>query len=198
MVHQLHIANEGTTPSLQNPSLRYGIYAVSLGSTTDLKIQSASVGLFVQGQTFNTRNPRAVKNTQSVSTSFTNVLTLRNRRTYNSFYNQIEIEPLNLNISSESSQNVEVELRANPTFSGETNFTTAGTNLVGDIDTTSNTTSGGRLLAAFTIGSKGSVNVNLKDLEIRIPPSLKISVTARVTGGASSNVTATLTYYEDL
>lgn len=198
LVHILHIANKRTTPSLQNPSLRYGIYAVSLGSTTDLKVQSASVGLFVQGKIFKTRNPRAVKNTQSVSTSFTNVLTIRNRRTYNGFYNQIEIEPINLTVSSESSQNVEIEIRANATFSGETNFTNVGTNLVSDIDTTSNTTSNGRLLAAFTLGSKGSESINLRDLDISVPPSLSLTITARVTGGASSNVTAALTYYEDL
>lgn len=197
-VHIIKYANNKTVPSLTNPSLRFGIYAASIGSTTDLTVQCASVGLFVQGKIQKTRNPRAVKNTQSVGTSFTNVLTLRNRKTYNSLYNQVEIEPINLTISSESAQNVEVEVRGNPTFSGETDFTNVGTNLVGDVDTTNNTTSGGRLLAAFTIGQKGSININLKELEIRIPPSLKLCVTARVTSGSSSNVTAALTYYEDL
>jgi len=198
LVHTIKYANAETIPSLNNPSLRFGIYAASVGSTTDLTVQCASVGLFVQGEIQKTRNPRAVKNTQSVTSSFTNVLALRNRRTYNSLYNQIEIEPINLTISSESSQNVEVEVRANPTFSGDTNFTNVGTNLVSDIDTTNNTTTNGRLLAAFTIGSKGSINVNLKELEIRIPPSLTLSITAKITSGASSNVTAALTYYEDL
>ena len=198
LVHTIKWANNATRTSLNNPSLRFGIYTASIGSTTDIKVQCASCALFVQGEVFKTRNPRAVKNTQSVSGSFTNVLAVRNRRTYNGLYNQVEIEPINLAVSSESSQNVEIEVRANPTFSGSTDFTNVGTNLISDIDTTNNTASGGRLLAAFTLGSKGSVNVDLKDLEIRIPPSLKISVSARVTGGASSNVTAALTYYEDL
>lgn len=198
LVHTIEYANTYTTPSLSQPSLRFGMYAASIGSTTDLTVQCGSCALFVQGEVFKTRNPRAVKNTQTVSTSFTNILTLRNRRTYNSLYNQSEVEPLNLNISSESSKNVEVEIRSNPTFSGDTDFTSAGTNLVTDIDTTANTTSNGTLLAAFTVGPNGSRDVNLKDLEIRVPPSLRISITARVTGGASSPVTATLTYYEDI
>lgn len=198
LVHIIKWANNNTRTSLNNPSLRFGIYCVSIGGTTDIKVQCASCALFVQGNVFKTRNPRAVKQTQSVTSSFTNVLTIRNRRTYNNYYNQIEIEPTNLTISSESSQNVEVEIRGNATPSGDTDFTNVGNNLVSDIDTTANTMSGGRLLAAFTIGSKGSVNIDLKDLEIRVPPSLKFSVSARVTGGASSNVTAALTYYEDL
>lgn len=198
VVHIIKYANAETTPSLRNPSLRFGIYAASVGSTTDLTVQCASVGLFVQGEIQKTRNPRAVKNTQSVSTSFTNVLTLRNRKTYNSLYNQIEVEPINITISTESSQNTEIEIRTNATFSGDTNFQNAGTNLVTDIDTTANTITNGTLLASFALGSKGSQTINLASFGIRIPPSLKFTVSARVTSGAASNVTATLTYYEDL
>lgn len=198
IVHIIKYANAAVVPSLTQPSLRFGIYAASVGSTTDVKVQCASVGLFVQGNVYNTRNPRAVKNTQSCTTSFTNILTIRNRQTYNYLYNQVEIEPLNLTVSSESSQNVEIEVRTNASFSGETDFTNVGTNLVSDIDTTANTVSGGRLLAAFTIGQKGNQSINLKDLEIRVPPSLSITIAARVTSGASSSITAAFTYYEDL
>mgnify|MGYP000208972265 FL=1 len=95
-------------------------------------------------------------------------------------------------------KNVEIEIRTNAVFSGETNFTTVGTNLVGDVDTTLNTTSNGTLLAAFTLSGGGGTTINLKDYEIRVPPSLTITIGARITSGASSNVTATLTYYEDL
>ena len=155
--------------------------------------------MFVQGQVFKTRNPRAVKHTQTIgTTNYTNILTVRNRRTYNNLYNQIEIEPQNLTIANESGKNVEIELRGNATPSGDTNFTNVGNNLVSDIDTSTNTMTGGRLLAAFTVGGGDSVSVNLKELEIRVPPSLKLSVSAKLTSGASSPVTAAFTYYEDL
>jgi flagellar capping protein FliD len=118
--------------------------------------------------------------------------------TYNSRTNQVEIEPLNLSVSSESNQNVEIEVRTNAVFSGLTNFVSAGNNLVSDIDTTANTVSGGTLLAAFTIGSKGSLNVDLRSIEITVPPSLTFTISARVISGNASAVTATLTYYEDI
>jgi len=198
LVHIVRFLNSQTTVELANPSLRVGFYVASVGSTTDVVVRCSRFSAFIQGEEEQTRNPRSVKNTQTVSTSFTNILVLRNRNTYNYFYNQVEVKPLNLTISSESNKNVEVELRANPTFSGDTDFTNVGTNLVTDIDTTANTTSGGRLLGAFTLGPSESIDIDLKKLEIAVPPSLSLSVTARVTGGSSSPVTGTLTYYEDL
>lgn len=198
LAHVIEYPNANTTPSMTNPSLRFGMYATSAGSTTNVTVQCASVGVFVQGEIENTRNPRAVKFTQTVSTSFTNVLTLRNRRTYNYLNNQIEVEPLALSVSSESTKNVEIEIRTNATFSGETNFLTTGTNLVSDMDTTANTVSGGTLLAAYSLSNNGNAVFNLKDLEIRLPPSLTFTVAARVTSGANASVTAALTYYEDL
>ena len=198
LVHVIEYENSFATPSLRQPSLRFGIYSASTGTTTDVPVYCASVALFVEGMVKKTRNPRAFSHTQSVTTTFTNVLTIRNRRTYNSIYNQVEIEPIHLSVSSESNQNVLIEIRTNPTFSGNTNFQTVGTNLVSDADTTANTVSGGTLLAAFTVGTKGTLSESLTDFEIRIPPSLQVSISARVTSGAASNVTATLTYYEDL
>jgi len=198
LVHVIKYSGRNTTPNLRQPALRFGIYSSNQGNTTSVSVQCASVACFVQGKITKTRNPRAVKNTQSVSTSFTNVLSIRNRKSYNSLYNQVEIEPQNLTLSSESSQSVEVEVRANPTFSGNTNYANAGTNLVGDVDTTANTVSGGTLLAAFTLGSKGNLSISLAQYEIAVPPSLILTISAKVVSGASSNVTAALTYYEDL
>lgn len=78
------------------------------------------------------------------------------------------------------------------------NFTSAGTNLVGDIDTTANTYTNGTLLASTTISGGVNAVIDLEKLAIRIPPTLAITVGARVTSGAASSVTAALNYYEDL
>lgn len=197
-VHILKWANANTRTNVDNPSMRFGMYAASIGSTTNLTIQCASASLGVQGNVFKTRNPRAVKNTQSVTTSFTNILTLRVKKTFNGYPNQVEIEPLVLDVSSESGKNVEVEFRTGVVFSGETNFTSTGTNLVADIDTTANTYTNGTLLASCTVSANGSKLIDLEKLDIRLPPSLVVTVGARVTSGASANITAALNYYEDL
>jgi hypothetical protein len=197
-VHEIQWQNNFTEPSVSQPSLRFGMYSASIGGTTNVDVLCGSVALFVNGQVFNTRNPRAVKHTQTVSTSFTSVLTLRNRRTYNGIINQTEIAPISVSLSSESSQNVEIELRTNAVLVGDTNFQTVGNNLVGDVSTTVNTYSGGTLLAAFTLASKGNTTINLEAFKIRLPPSVRLTIGARVTGGGNSAVTAALTYYEDV
>lgn len=198
-VHRIKYANTSITTSVTNPSLRFSLYAASVGTTTSVTTESASCALFVEGVPVKTRNPRAVKNTQTITTSgYTNILSLRNRRTYNNKNNQVEIEPLNLNVANESTKNCVIEFRGNPAFSGETNFTNVGNNLVSDIDITANTISGGRLLASFAVGGGESVDIDLEKLKIRIPPTLIISIGGELTSGSASPVTATLTYYEDL
>lgn len=199
LVHTIRYANERLIPSVSNPSFHMGLYAVSLGTTTDLVVKSASMAGFIQGIEGRTRNPRADKNTQTITTTFTNVLTLRNTRHYNGKINQQEIQPLLLSLASESGKNVEVEIIGNPTISGERNYQDIGTNLLADIDKSAVTyVSGGRLLLAESVAGNSSVTINLEQLRIRLPPTLEFSVFARVTSGAASSFTSTLTWYEDL
>ena len=199
LVHTIEYANNNTTPSLGNPSLKLGLYAVSLGSTTDLVVRSGSMAGFTQGKRVKTRNPRAYANTQTVSTSLTNILTVRNRYTYNGYVNQVEVEPLFLTIASESGKNVLVEVRASSDPAVEQNFTNVGTNLVTDVDTTAVTgITGGRLLTSFVVAGNSTVTVDLSKFEIRLPPSLYFVIQGSVTSGANSSVSAALTWYEDV
>ncbi len=197
-VHTIKVPNSGTSPSLSNPSLRFGLYAVNLTNTTDLIVRSASCDLAVQGTPNETRNPRAIQHTQSVGSSFTNILTLRNRRTYNGEINQVEIAPKIITFSGEGSKNWEVEVRATTDPGVEQNFTAAGNNLVSDYDTTSATVTGGRLIAAVSAAPNDSTMIDLEKLRVRMPPSLHLVIQAKRSGGSSNDATATITYYEDL
>ena len=198
LVHKIQYQNANTSISLGNPSLRVGSYCVSLRSTTDLVVRTSSQSAYLQSKVSKTRNPRAYTNSQDVTTSYTNIFTLRNRRTYNSYMNQIEIEPISLSVSSESAKNVIVEVRETSSTGVEQNFTAAGTDLISDIDTSAVTVTGGRLLLAYTLAPGQSNIVNLKDFEIRLPPSINFIIQAKVRGGAASAVSASLVWYEDL
>lgn len=199
LVHTIKYSNLNTELSLGNPSLRVGMYVASIGSTTDLVVKSASFAGFIQGEEESTRNPRATKFTQTVTSSFTNIITLRNRKTYNGYVNQSEIEPRRLSVSSESTKNVEIELRSMVTPGVEQNFQAVGTNLISDIATNAVTgITTGNLLFSTTLSSGGSVAINLKELDIRMPPSLHLVLQGRVTSGASAALTGTITWYEDI
>lgn len=198
LVHVIKYTNSNITPNLGNPSLRTGIYCISLGSTTNITVRSGGLAAFLQSIPQVTRNPRGYVNTQEVTSSYTNILTLRNRRTYNSLVNQVEIEPEFISLSSESSKNVEFELRSTTDTGVEQNFTAVGTNLVTDVDVSAVTITSGRLLFAGTLAPGNDIKFNLAELRIRIPPSLHLVLQAKVTGGASSSVTGSITWLEDL
>lgn len=198
LVHTLQYTNKNVLPSVGNPSLRVGLYCVSLGSTTDLTVKSGSLAAFTQGKNLETRNPRAFQNTQTVTTAFTNILTIRNRRTYNGKINQVEIAPRFLSVASESGKNVEIEIRSTSNPGVEQTFNTIGTDLITDASTTATTVTGGRLLTAITVAGNTSQIIDLDKLRIRLPPSLYLIIQGRVTSGANASVTAALTWYEDL
>lgn len=197
-VHVLNVANSTTTPSLGNPSLRAGMYAVNTTGTTNVDVYSGGFGLFMQGEEGRTRNPRAVEHTQSIGTTYSNILTLRNRRTYNGYVNQVEIEPEVLSVAAEGSKNVAIEVRSMVDAGVEQDFQPTGTNLVSDVDKTAVNITGGRFLFATTIAGGSSTTIDLNKLRIRLPPSLKFVVSAKKASGANIDVTAALTYYEDV
>ena len=197
--HRIQYPNANTTPSLGNPSLRLGLYAVSLGSTTDLTVKSASMAGYIQGIAAKTRNPRAVDHTQSLGNSAeTTLIALRCRKTYNGKFNQVEIEPELLTIANEGSKNVKIKVRASTDPGVELQYTAAGTNLVSDVATDSQTFSSGRVLASTVVAGGDNISIDLMKLQIRMPPTLHLIVTGFKSSGSSADVTASLTYYEDL
>lgn len=199
-VHVIKYANANTSPSLGNPSLRLGMYCVSLGSTTNLTVKSGSMAGFTQGKRVPTRNPRSATNTQTISTTMNNILTIRNRKTYNGYNNQVELEPYRLTVANEGSKSLQVEIRATTSLSNAFLFEENGTNLVSDISTTDGVQlTGGRLLGAFTVAGGASETFLLAEDRIRIPPTLNLVVQAvKGSGGTGASATATLTWYEDV
>ena len=145
-----------------------------------------------------TRNPRAITNTQSIATTETAILILRNRRTYNGFINQVEIEPQIVSVSSEANKNTIFRVRAIENFTSEVDFQTAGTNLVGDVAKTSVAFSGGRLLAAEIVSPGQGTKFNLKELNVRAPPGLHLIITGEKISGTAADMTASITWFEDL
>jgi hypothetical protein len=186
-------------PILTNPSLHVGFYAAALSSISNVDVYASHFKGFVHADRDQTRNPRAEKNSQTVTTSLTNVLTIRNRRVYNGRVNQAEIEPSVITVASESSKNVQVEIRANATVTGDDNYQDIGNNLISQKNTTAVTVgSNGRLLSAFSVSPNSQASINLKELGLIVPPTLRLIIAARVTSGASATVSATANWVENI
>jgi hypothetical protein len=201
IVHTIRWANSSASLGLPNPSLRAGFYAASTGATTNLSVYINSIEVSIGGLTTKTRNPRSYSATQAITaTDETAILTLRNRRTYNGYNNQVDIEPILVDVSNETARNATLRIRASTNVGIEQDFTNAGENLVSDVDTTAVNFTGGLLLASTSIAPSGKATINLRDIEISLPPTLNIivSVERAATGGSNQNFTGTLTWYEDV
>lgn len=200
-VHTIRIPNTTQTLGIPNPSMRVGMYCVSIGSTTDLSVYANSFDASIDGVSSRTRNPRSYSASQNISTTNeTAILTLRNRRTYNGYNNQVEIDPLLVTVSNDTNRSARVRVRATSSTGTEQNFTNIGTNLVADADTTAINYTGGRLLASAGLAASDSIEIDLQKLQIALPPTLMLVITVErsATGGSNTNFEATIGWYEDL
>ena len=198
LVHYIPWAGANTSPSLGNPSMHVGVFAASLGSTTNLTTKSACVAAFIAGTPGRTRNPRAFRNLKNVGTTLTSLFTIRNRDQFGGKSNQVEIEPVILTARTESTKGARGVIYANATLSGETNFSYLEENtLVAETSTTETTAAAGTPLLEFDITSSPTT-IDLTALRIRIPPGFSLTVAAAVNSGAASDISAALTWYEDL
>lgn len=198
-VHTINWSNNSTRPNLSNPSIHVGLYATSIGATSAVTVECAYLAGFVSGDISPTRNPRAYDNTVAIGTTLTNIMTIRNSRTYNGIHNQIEFEPKSITLTNDGTKGAIFQIRANPTVAGEPNFQEVGTNLITQVDTSGTTvTEDGRYLASYTVGRLSSEIIDLTNLRIRVPPSLRLVICGKMTSGSSSDLSATLTWYEDI
>ena len=198
LAHTVRWPSSGTSENFDNPSLHIGAYSASIGSTTNATVQCSWIIGSIEGPVKKTRNPRSQDNTKSIGTTLTNVLTLRNLRNYNGVTNQSEVEPLFVTLANDGTKSAIFEIRGNPTISGTQNFQESGNNLITVYDTAGTTVSGGRLLASFTVAKGQSEAVDLSRFGIAIPPTLSFCIAGKMASGSSADLSASLTWYEDI
>lgn len=197
LVHVVEWANRNTTENMGNPSLHVGCYAVSTGATTSTSVSCDMIIGEIDSPQSNTRNPRGYSNTKSIDTTATNILTVRTDRNYNGLTNQSEISPLILTLANDGSKSAIFEIRTNQTVGGFPNFQKIGTNLYSSVDVAGTTTTDdGRPLAVFTVAKGQSVTIDMRD--ISMPPTIRLVISGRMASGAAADLTAALTWYEDL
>jgi len=198
LVHRIKYANANTSTSVSNPALNAGVYAASLGSTTNLTTRMASVGVFVQGTPGRTRNPRAYSFVKSISSTLTNILTLRNRAVYGGKPNKVEVEPILISAFTESAKGITVVAYASATGAGTPNFQDISTGLVTEVDTAGTTISAGTPLLEFVVPANSSAQIDLASLRVRLPPHYSISFGAKVNSGAAADTGISVVFYEDI
>jgi hypothetical protein len=198
-VHQIEWGNNYNVTHLGSPNLKVGWTAASLGSTTALTVTGASGSLMLEGDEIVKNNTFADEDTvASVSTTLTNLLTIKNRIVYGDRFNLGKIFPLRVSVDNDHNKGAIVEIFRNATLAGTTNYQYEDEyNSLALVDKSGTTVTGGTLIDAFTVAANGSESVDLTNLFTEMLPEDTFTIAAKTISGTSTAMTATISWKEE-
>jgi len=199
LVHTIRpIEDAMTKPSISKRALKIGVYAASLGSTTDLTVNGASAAGFIDGESRIFSQSRSVSYTNtSVGSTYVAVLTLRGSEILNSKVNLGRLVPNRVSIATDATKPLEYILVKNATL-GETDFTSYSTSSIAQYDTNAHTYTGTIENLGDVVSQSGSRLVKITDLDIELLLNETFTVFARKTSGTNPSVTVSITWKEDV
>lgn len=205
--HHIHYSNQNTDVHIDNPSLKIGYVAASLGGTGDnIIVEGASMMGAIEGVINPTKLPIAHFSDTGAGQNLAadtwhHLLTIKNSLLSNDKINSREIIFKNINSALTTSGNppITVALILNLTGTSTdlvmTELNTYSTAHVSN--TTATVTLGAQRLAySFSTSSGGSTSINLNDLRIAMPPGSSLSVLGRSTGQITRS-SISLSWIED-
>jgi hypothetical protein len=189
LVHEIRYANAYTRPSLDIPAFKVGIIAASALSTTNLKVQSASMAAFRENQD---DVPMKIHGTSgsksSIGSTFTNVLALKKITIANNLLVVSDVSLKRLSVAVEGTKPAQVEVRLNPTFSTARTWAAVDEDTTITATSTGGTVSGGELLIAFGLGKSSDRTIDLQDLDIVLSNDDVISISVSTASGTTDAV----------
>lgn len=195
-VHAIEWTNANTQPNFGNPSMRVGWVSASLGSTTNLTVAGASAMAGLQGKKEYARTFGGYGVATGVTTE-TQVLTIQVRREFGGRACNAVLRPMKLSIATDSTKGAIFRLLRNPTVSGTTAHAYVDqTESIALTDTAGTTVSGGRLLGVYGVGPSGRASIEIDEENMFMVAGDELVVTAQVTSGAASEMSAAITWEE--
>ena len=192
--HTIKYANSNTGPSVINPNFHFMICANNKATTTDLIIKSASYGYFIEGLTkyFELHQPQFSSGEQELTgvTTEEAVLTIRNKTSYSSKDNFIDIliENVTGSIEASSANNLgKIRLVRNATLGGTPSYSDIdSTDSVVDMDTSGTTVTGGKeILSSPFAGKNDRFGLNTINYDIILAPGETLTVAASSSNNAT-------------
>lgn len=195
--HIVHWENSNAQTNLSNPSLRVGWVAASMGSSgTNLTVAGASAMAGLQGKADRVHAFGSYGVATGITTE-SQVLSVYVRREFGDRAMNGVIIPKILSISTDSTKGAVFRVFKNATVSGTTTHTYVDeTESACTYDTGGTTVSGGRLIGVYSVGPSGRATIDLDSVNNLLVAGDELVITAQVTSGAASEMTASLTWEE--
>jgi len=203
--HHEHYTNRHTTPHLDNPSLKLGYVAASLGGTgTNVIVTGASMMGGIEGNINTTSFPLAASNTRTTlnnSGTYYHLLSLHNRLILNNKINAREIILKSISTAANSSASTPVKfiIYKNPALDDPFVWNHVDdTWSAASISTTASSLNPASLVSIYEIlvSPGAATTIDLTELRITIPANTHISVVV-VGSGVISQADVTLNWVED-
>ncbi len=191
LAHVINYTNANTTPNVRNPNFHMMAHVLNKATTDILTVWSASMAYFVEGMSKYTElqqpNFTTGKREKTTVTTEVAIFTIRNKTTYNSLTNYVDIvlENVQAAIEASSANNLgQVRLVKNATLGGSPSYADIqATNSVCEIDVAGTTVTGGtELLFTPLAGKNDREPTDLTPYEFIIGPTETITV-----AGTSAN-----------
>lgn len=193
-VHTDRYAGLNTEPSAHNPNFHFHMHVTNKATSNNLIMKSSSYSYFVEGKTsfIELHQPEnsSGKKQKTTVTSEVAIFTLRNKNTYASKANFIDIVMLNMSASIEASSNNnlgEFRLVKNAFLGGSPSYSDINTtNSVIEIDVAGTSVTGGtELISAPLAGKNDKVIQNLIDFKILLHPGDTLTLAGISTNSAT-------------
>lgn len=203
VVHTILYANLNTVPSVFNPNFHYSMWVNNGSTTSDIIIKGASFAYFIEGFTLlrELHQPQQSSGTVEKTSVTTEVaiFTIRNKSTYQSKTNFIDIVPelLTASIEASSANNLgKIRLLLNTSLGGTPSFSDINTSdSVIDIDTAGTTTSTAKELLSINLAGKNDrIFIDLTPYKFLISPGETLTITG--TSANSATIDASLLWKE--
>lgn len=203
--HHEHYSNRNTDVHIDNPSLKLGYVAASLGGTgSTITVEGASMMGAIEGLISPTDLPNAASNTRTSGMSSAGneyaILGLRNNVIHKAKINTREIILKKLAIGGTAAGGAPtiVTIWYNPTTAATLDWISMGEESSASYSLSETTVTTTGLIPLFTsvISDNTSDNINLEDLRIVLPPNNEIVVTAKSTA-TINRANIGLTWIED-
>ena len=196
IVHTVKYAGLNTEPSVHNPNFHFAMYVANKATSNNMIVKSSSYAYFVEGKTsfIELHQPLNSSGTrQKIGvTSEVAIFTIRNKTTYASKVNFIDIVMLNAfaSIEASSANNLgTARLVKNATLGGVPSWNDINTNnSVVEIDIAGTTVTGGTELIPTPLAGKNDKAVNnLASLKIILGPGETLTFAGSSANSATIN-----------
>lgn len=194
--HTILYANKNTVPSTSNPNFHFSLWVDNKATTSDLILKSSSYSYFIEGKTtfIELHQPQFSTEEQSVATVTTEVaiVTIRNKSTYASKTNFIDIFVQNIiaSIEASSANNLgKIRLVRDATLGGTPSFSDINTtDSVVEMDVAGTTVTGGKeVFPSPLAGKNDKLDKNLTDFKIIIAPGESLTIAGSSANSATIN-----------